>query len=115
MTTEQIIESLNRDRLIHIDVIEASRRGRAAVVYAASDALLLHTEDWLHLLVCDTVEAGVQALSHCDAPVGSIVAHSDAVAELVEEIRTQLPAFPGGRSGLGWLRAGLGDLDPYSR
>ena len=84
MTTEQIIESLNRDRLIHIDVIEAIRRGRAAVVYAASDALLLHTEDWLHLLVCDTVEAGVQALSHCDAPAGSIVAHSDAAKEAVQ-------------------------------
>ena len=38
-------------------------------------------------------------------------AHDDAVAALVEEIRTSLPHHPGGRSGLGWLRHGLGDLE----
>lgn len=38
--------------------------------------------------------------------------HDDAVAALVGEIRTVLPHHPGGRSGLGWLKHGLGDLDP---
>lgn len=32
------------------------------------------------------------------------------VTSLVEEMRTSLPHHPGGRSGLGWLRMGLGSL-----
>lgn len=42
--------------------------------------------------------------------IDAFESHNPEVDDLVEEMRTSLPHFPGGRSGLGWLQLGLGAL-----
>ena len=83
MTNQEILTYLNQNRLMNIDMIEAIRRGRAEVLYAAPDAVLLFTRGWLHLLACDTLEAGKAALAHCKQPLDGIVAHSPVARDAV--------------------------------
>lgn len=86
MTEQEILAYLERDRTRCIDMIEAIRRGRAEVLYTAPDAVLLMTRGWLMLLACDTVEAGISALSHRDDAAEGIVAHSEAARDAVKAV-----------------------------
>ena len=90
MNEREILAYLERDRVLRIDMIEAIKRGRAKVLYAESDAVLLKTRGWLMLLCSDTVEAGVRALAARDPESGAVVAHSEAARDAVKEV---LPAF----------------------
>ena len=67
-------------------MIEAIKRGRAKILYAEADAVLLKTRDWLMLLCCDTTEAGVRALSARDNACDGIVAHSEAARDAVKKV-----------------------------
>lgn len=90
MNEREILAYLERDRVLRIDMIEAIKRGRAEVLYAEEDAVLLKTRGWLMLLCCDTVEAGVRALSARDPACGAVVAHSEAARDAVKKV---IPAF----------------------
>lgn len=86
MTEQEILSFLERDKARRIDMIEAIRRGKAKVLYAEADAVLLKTRDWLMLLACDTVEAGVRALAARDDVCDGIVAHSEAARDAVKAV-----------------------------
>lgn len=102
VTAEQV------DDAMHRPPTDTRAAVRGAFVAAVEETGQQASVSWTHVRLDSPPRPQIDLID-------PFVAHSDAVAELVEEIRTQLPAFPGGRSGLGWLRAGLGDLDPYSR
>ena len=90
MNEREILAYLERGDALTIDMTEAVRRGRAELLYAAPDAVLLKTRGWLMLLACDTVEAGVRALAHRDASCDGIVAHSEAARDAVKAV---IPSF----------------------
>lgn len=90
MTEHDILAYLDRNRVLQIDMIEAIRRGKAELLYAAPDAVLLKTRGWLMLLACDTVEAGVRALGSRDKDCRGIVAHSEAARDAVLSV---IPSF----------------------
>ena len=90
MTEQEILAYLEQDVVLRIDMIEAIRRGRAEILYAAPDAVLLKTCGWLMLLCCDTVEAGVLALAHRDDSCEGIVAHNEASRDAVMRV---IPSF----------------------
>ncbi len=89
MTEQEILAYLERDKARRIDMIEAIRRGKANVLYAEPDAVLLSTCGWLALLACDAVEDGISALAHWDEACDGIVAHSEAARDAVKTV------FPG--------------------
>lgn len=90
MTEQEILSYLEQDVVLRIDMIEAIRRGRGEILYAAPDAVLLKTRGWLMLLCSDTLEAGVQALAHRDTSCRGIVAHSEASRDAVTLV---IPSF----------------------
>lgn len=90
MTEREILAYLEQDKVLRIDMIEAIRRGRAEILYAEADAVLLKTRGWLMLLACDTTEAGVRALAHRDETCDGIIAHSEAARDAV---KTVIPQF----------------------
>ena len=90
MTEQEILAYLAQDTVRRIDMIEAIKRGRATVLYAAPDAVLLNTGDWLMLLSADTVEAGMRALAMRDKTAEGIVAHNEASRDAV---LAMIPAF----------------------
>lgn len=90
MTEREILAYLEQDKVRRIDMIEAIKRGGAAVLYAAPDAVLLKTSGWLMLLSADTVEAGVRALAKRDQAAEDIVAHSDAARDAVKAVLPEL-------------------------
>ena len=90
MTDREILSYLERDYVRRIDMIEAIKRKRAAILYAASDAVLLKTRGWLMLLACDSVEAGVRALAFRDPDCDGSVAHS---ADARDAVKTVIPAW----------------------
>ena len=85
ITESEILAYLAQDMPRRIDMIEAIRRGRAKILYAAPDAVLLITCGWLMLLCCDTVEAGLRALAERDQTAEDVVAHSEAARDAVRE------------------------------
>ena len=85
MTEQEIFTYLERDVPRRIDMIEAIKRGRATILYAENDAVLLKTRGWLLLLCCDTVEAGVRALAARDPGSGAVVAHNEASRDAVKQ------------------------------
>ena len=90
MTEREILTYLEQDIPRRIDMIEAIRRGRATVLWAAPDAVLLRTCGWLMLLCCDTVEAGIRALENRDESAESIVAHNEASRDAVKAVLPEL-------------------------
>ena len=86
MNEQEILAVLERDRVRHIDMIEAIKRGRAKLLYAAPDAVLLETRGWLLLLAADTVEAGIRALSARTPESGAVVAHNEAARDAVKAV-----------------------------
>ena len=86
MNEQEILAYLERDKARRIDMIEAIRRRKAKILYAAGDAVLLSTRGWLMLLCCDTVEAGIRALAFRDETCDGIVAHSEAARDAVSAV-----------------------------
>lgn len=89
MNEQEILAYLGQDKARRIDMIEAIRRGKAKVLYAEADAVLLSTRGWLMLLACDTVEAGVRALAAKDDVCDGIVAHSETARDAVQAVIPQ--------------------------
>ena len=83
MNEREILAYLERDRVLRIDMIEAIKRGRAEVLYAEGDAVLLKTHPGFYLIVCDTVEAGEKALSGI-TEYRAFVAHNEASRDAVQ-------------------------------
>ncbi|NCD19288.1 MAG: hypothetical protein EOL89_04815 [Actinobacteria bacterium] len=98
VTSEQVGEAIRRP--------PADTRAalRGAFVAAVEETGQQASISWTHVRLDSPPRPQIDLLDPFQA-------HDDAVAALVEEIRTTLPRNPGGRSGLGWLRTGLGDLD----
>ena len=90
MSEREILAYLEQDKTIRIDMIEAIRRGTAAVKYAETDAVLLKTDSGFYLLVGDTVEACERALDAADDTFYAFVAHNEASREAVQKRYPQL-------------------------
>ena len=90
MNEQEILAYLEQDRTLRIDMIEAIKRKSAKILYAEADAVLLKTRGWLMLLCCETVEAGIRALSARDVTCDGIVAHSEAARDAVHAV---IPEF----------------------
>ena len=90
MNEQEILAYLERDYVRRVDMIEAIKRKRATLLYAANDAVLLKTRGWLLLLAADSVEAGVRALAHRDPESGAVVAHNEASHDAVKMV---IPAW----------------------
>lgn len=76
---------------------------RGAFVAAVEEYGMQASVGWTHVRLDSPPRPQIDLLD-------ALVAQDDAVDALLEEMRTSLPHHPGGRSGLGWLRLGLGNL-----
>lgn len=76
---------------------------RGAFVAAAEDCGMQASVGWTHVRLDSPPRPQIDLLD-------ALAARDEAVDTLVDEMRTSLPHHPGGRSGLGWLRLGLGGL-----
>ena len=85
MNEQEIIAYLEQDKARRIDMIEAIRRGKATLLYAEPDAVLLTIADRFCLLVSDTVEAGKRALKTVPKHFHLFVAHNEASRDAVFE------------------------------
>ena len=83
MNEQEILAYLEQDKTLRIDMIEAVRRGGAKILYAEPDAVLLTKMDRFCLLVSDTVEAGMRALSTVPKDFRLFVAHNEASRDAV--------------------------------
>lgn len=88
MKNEQAIRYLSQNVPLHIDMIEAIRRGNADVLYLSTRACLLKNRrsDTLHL-AADDADAGEAALGTQPSDFRLVVTHGQAAREATVRIR----------------------------
>lgn len=77
---------LKRDRLMHIDMLEAMRRTGCRCLAVTERAVLLENEHGIRLLACDGITDGIQALTGVSQGNRPIVVHSDAARDAVQTV-----------------------------
>lgn len=83
---EQVEAYLNRDWLIHVDMLEALKREGTQIQAATDRAVLLENEHGVRLLSCDDVAAGKEVLLRVPQGKRAIVVHSDAARDAVKAV-----------------------------